>query len=199
MLCVADNLAIKLIVGLGNPGAEHDQTRHNAGFWFVDELARRYQGVFRHEAKFSGDICRIHLAGHDVWLLKPTTYMNRSGQALKQMSGFYKIPLQAVLVVHDEIDLPPGQVKLKRGGGHGGHNGLRDVFAHCGKDFWRLRIGVGHPGHRDQVVDYVLARPSKSDATVIMQNIDEAASLAAHILAGDFEKAMRELHSRHSG
>ncbi len=193
---MADTKAIRLIVGLGNPGPEYDQTRHNAGFWFVDELARRYQGIFRHESKFAGEVCRITLDGHDVWLLKPLTYMNRSGQSVKLMTGFYKIPLGQLLVAHDEIDLPPGSAKLKCGGGHGGHNGLRDIFGHLGKDFWRLRIGVGHPGHKDQVVDYVLSRPSRADHDAILRDIDEAADLAPLIVEGELEKAMHRLHSR---
>lgn len=192
---MAQEAGITLIAGLGNPGPQYDQTRHNAGFWFVDELARRHGGQFRQESKFSGEVCRINVQGQELWLLKPATFMNRSGQSLKQFSGFYKLAIEQILVVHDEIDLPPGVVRLKRGGGHGGNNGLRDVIAHLGKAFWRLRIGVGHPGNKDHVVDYVLGRPSKSDQSAIEACIDEAADLDAFWVCGEMEKAMHRLHS----
>jgi PTH1 family peptidyl-tRNA hydrolase len=188
--------AIRLIAGLGNPGPEYDQTRHNAGFWFVDELARRHGGQFRRESKFAGEVCRILIGGQDLWLLKPQTFMNRSGQSLKLMTSFYKVELGEVLVAHDEIDLPPGTTRLKRGGGHGGHNGLRDIMAQLGKDFWRLRIGVGHPGSKEQVVNYVLGRPSRDEDTLIRQDIDAAADLLDRIVGGDIQKAMNQLHSR---
>ncbi|MBD3620520.1 MAG: aminoacyl-tRNA hydrolase [Chromatiales bacterium] len=188
--------AIRLIAGLGNPGPEYDQTRHNAGFWFVDELARRHGGQFRREGKFAGEVCRLHLGGQEVWLLKPQTYMNRSGQSLKLMTTFYKIDIGEVLVAHDEIDLPPGTTRLKRGGGHGGHNGLRDIMAQLGKDFWRLRIGVGHPGSKEQVVNYVLGRPGREEDTLIRQDIDAAADLADRIVGGEIQKAMNQLHAR---
>lgn len=187
---------IRLIAGLGNPGPEYDQTRHNAGFWFVDELARRHGGRFRREGRFAGEACRLHLGGQEVWLLKPQTYMNRSGQSLKRMTTFYKIDPGEVLVAHDEIDLPPGTTRLKRGGGHGGHNGLRDIMAQLGKDFWRLRIGVGHPGSKEQVVNYVLGRPGRDEETLIRQDIDAAADLAERIVGGEIQKAMNQLHAR---
>ncbi len=189
-------MAIRLIAGLGNPGPKYDQTRHNAGFWFVDELARRHQGRFGHETKFSGDVARVSVGGQPVWLLKPTTFMNRSGIALRQLMQFYKIGIDELLVAHDELDLEPGTCRLKRGGGHGGHNGLRDIFSHVGKDFWRLRIGIGHPGHRDQVIDYVLDRPRKAEDQQIRNAIDDAARRAELIVAGEFDKAMNQLHSR---
>lgn len=131
-----------------------------------------------------------------MWLLKPATYMNRSGQSLRACAAFYKISLPQVLVAHDEIDLPPGKTKLKRGGGHGGHNGLRDIVAHLGNDFWRLRLGVGHPGHRDLVIDYVLSRSSKDDEALIRANIAAALELMPLIIAGEMEKAMHQLHSK---
>ena len=186
---------ILLVTGLGNPGPKYDQTRHNAGFWFVDELAKRFNGQFRSEPKFSSDICRLRIGSGEVWLQKPMSFMNRSGLPVRQMAGFYKIPLQQTLVVHDEIDLPPGKTKLKLGGGHGGHNGLRDIIAHFGKEFWRLRIGVGHPGHRDQVIDYVLGRPSREDEDLIMGNIVMAADVMPLVMNGDMNLAMNELHS----
>lgn len=189
--------SILLIVGLGNPGPTYECTRHNAGFWFLDELARRHGCTFRAEPKFFGEIARLSLEGREYWLLKPATFMNRSGQAVLSMAGFYKIPPEAILVVHDEIDLPPGTVRLKRGGGHGGHNGLRDIVNRLGSsDFARLRIGVGHPGSSDQVVGYVLSRPSKQDEELILQTIDEAADVFPLIVGGGFEKAMHRLHSR---
>ncbi|WP_130538075.1 aminoacyl-tRNA hydrolase [Thiomicrorhabdus indica] len=187
---------IKLIVGLGNPGDKYDLTRHNAGFWFVDEVARQYGAVFRPETKFLGQAARVQSNGLDVWLLKPATFMNRSGQSISALAKFYKIPVESILVVHDELDLPVGVAKLKKGGGHGGHNGLRDTIAAMGKEFLRLRIGIDHPGHRDQVVDYVLKAPSKTDR----QDIDDACYRASKIIpelaVGDIEKAMMILHTK---
>lgn len=188
--------AISLIVGLGNPGSKYDKTRHNAGFWFLDELARRYSGTFRAESKFVGDCCRVSIGGQNVWLLKPSTFMNRSGASVRQLAQFYKIPVTEILVAHDELDLDPGTSKIKKAGGHGGHNGLRDIMAQLGKDFWRLRIGIGHPGSRDQVVDYVLQRPGQSDEAAIYRDIDDSADVIEKVVAGEFEKAMHQLHSR---
>lgn len=193
---MSENNAIRLVAGLGNPGLSYDQTRHNAGFWFVDELSSRFGGQFRPEAKFFGQVGKISLAGVDVWLLKPTIYMNRSGLSLNRFCSYFKIPLNQILVVHDEIDLPPGTARLKRAGGHGGHNGLRDVIAHMGREFWRLRLGVGHPGHRDQVIDYVLSRPASSEEDAIRQSIVQAAAVMELVIAGDLEKAMHRLHSK---
>jgi PTH1 family peptidyl-tRNA hydrolase len=187
---------IRLIVGLGNPGPKYDQTRHNAGFWFVDQLASRYGVQFRAESKFSGEVCKLRIANEEVWLLKPMTFMNRSGLAVRQLSAFYKIPLEEILVAHDELDLDPGVVRLKRGGGHGGHNGLRDISSHLGKDFMRLRIGIGHPGHKDQVVDFVLSRASRDEQQGIDDAINEAADAAEDIVSGQSQKAMNQLHSR---
>jgi PTH1 family peptidyl-tRNA hydrolase len=190
------DVAVQLIVGLGNPGPDYETTRHNAGFWFVEHLANRFNGQFRKETKFSGEACKVRIAGEDVWLLKPTTFMNRSGQAVRQISNFYKIPVEAILVVHDELDLDPGTVRLKRGGGHGGHNGLRDLVSHMGKDFARLRIGVGHPGHKDKVVNFVLARAGKQEQQQIDEAIDEAITVIEDIVSGQFQKAMNQLHTR---
>lgn len=159
----AKTVDIDLIVGLGNPGSKYEQTRHNAGFWFVEEIARLKGAHFRPEAKFSGDVCKVVLEGRDIWLLKPNTFMNLSGQSVNKLASFYKIPKDNILVAHDELDLDPGVVRLKTGGGHGGHNGLRDIINHLGKEFQRLRIGIGHPGSRDDVVDYVLHRASKTN------------------------------------
>jgi PTH1 family peptidyl-tRNA hydrolase len=189
--------ALRLVVGLGNPGPEYAQTRHNAGFWLVDELARQQGGHFRSEARYHGETCRIALAGQELWLLKPMTYMNRSGQAVAALAGFYKIPLPAILVVHDDLDLPPGTVRLKRSGGHGGHNGLRDLIAHLGgNDFARLRLGIGHPGDSREVLDYVLRRAPRTEQEFVEQAIADALRELPRILAGEWERATQALHSR---
>lgn len=192
----AKTVNIDLIVGLGNPGAQYEQTRHNAGFWFVEEIARLKGAHFRPETKFSGEVCKVNLDGRDVWLLKPDTFMNRSGQAIQKLANFYKIPVDQILVAHDELDLEPGTARLKTAGGHGGHNGLRDTIAHLGKDFHRLRIGIGHPGHRDQVSDYVLHRASKDDQIAIENSIDDALRVLPLLAEGSWEKAVHRLHSK---
>ncbi|HED18929.1 MAG TPA: aminoacyl-tRNA hydrolase [Gammaproteobacteria bacterium] len=188
---------IQLIVGLGNPGAEYEPTRHNAGFWFVDELAQRCQQQLRFEQRFQSEIARCLIDGSEYRLQKPMTFMNRSGQAVRSLLQFFKIPLEQVLIVHDELDLEPGIVRLKKGGGHGGHNGLRDLISHLGsKDFYRLRIGIGHPGHRDQVVDYVLKKPSKQDRLQIEEALVDALNVMPDVVQGQFECAMNTLHVR---
>jgi peptidyl-tRNA hydrolase, PTH1 family len=193
----AKTVDIDLIVGLGNPGSKYEQTRHNAGFWFVEEIARLKGAHFRPEAKFSGDVCKVELEGRDIWLLKPNTFMNLSGQAVGKLANFYKIPKDNVLVAHDELDLEPGTIRLKTGGGHGGHNGLRDIISHLGgKEFQRLRIGVGHPGHRDGVVDYVLHRPSKDEQIGIENAMDDALRVLPLLAEGSWEKAVNRLHSK---
>jgi peptidyl-tRNA hydrolase, PTH1 family len=186
---------LKLIVGLGNPGPEYAQTRHNAGFWLVDELAARHGGSFRHDSRHQGELTRVRIAGEEVWLFKPMTYMNCSGGPTRSLASFYKVDLDSVLVAHDELDFPPGQVKMKKGGGGGG-NGLRDVIAHLGDDFWRIRIGIGHPGHRSMVLDYVLGRPSREDAKVIGEAVEAAADIVPIIITEGPQKAMNRLHSR---
>lgn len=187
---------ISLIAGLGNPGSKYDKTRHNAGFWFVDELARRYSGHFSTEKRFSGEVCKIHIGAASVWLIKPTTFMNRSGLAVRQLADFYRIPVEQILVAHDELDIDAGALRLKQGGGHGGHNGLRDIHAHMGKEYWRLRVGIGHPGDRNKVVDYVLSRPSAEDETLVMRALDNAADQIEQIVQGEMQKAMQVLHTR---
>jgi PTH1 family peptidyl-tRNA hydrolase len=188
---------LRLVVGLGNPGPEYAQTRHNAGFWLVDELARQQGGYFRPEARYYGETCRITLAGQELWLLKPMTYMNRSGQAVAALARFHKIPPPAILVVHDDLDLPPGTVRLKRSGGHGGHNGLRDLIAHLGgNDFARLRLGIGHPGDSREVLDYVLRRAPRTEQELVEQAIADALRELPRILAGHWERATQALHSR---
>jgi len=186
--------AIKLIVGLGNPGKEYEATRHNAGFWWVDELARGCS--FKADSKFHGLIAKANLHGHEVFLLKPQTFMNLSGRAVGAVAQFYKIEPSQILVVHDELDLPPGTAKLKQGGGHGGHNGLKDIIAHLGsKDFWRLRIGVGHPGDRAEVVNFVLNVPRKEEQVLIDAAVQRAQDVAPLIIEGKLEAAMLKLHS----
>ena len=186
---------LRLIVGLGNPGEKYDRTRHNAGFWLLERLARRYCGQWREEKRFHGQAARIDIDGRDVYLLKPSTFMNMSGLSVAAMASYYKIAPAELAIAHDEIDLPPGGVRFKFGGGHGGHNGLRDIFAHLGRDFWRIRIGVGHPGHRDQVIAYVLDRPPAEEQIRIDEAIDRALDCLPFLVAGDSERAMQALHS----
>ena len=189
-------LPLRIVVGLGNPGPEHLVTRHNAGFWFVDLLARRHGGEFRDYRKYSGETARITLSDQEIVLLKPTTYMNRSGLSVRQLSEFYKIAPEHVLVVHDELDLPVGSVRLKQGGGHGGHNGLRDTIAHIGETFWRLRLGIGHPGNKAEVIDYVLTRAPRAEEDVIPEAVSTAADVMPLLLEQGAERAMTRLHSR---
>jgi PTH1 family peptidyl-tRNA hydrolase len=189
-------LALRIIVGLGNPGPEHQVTRHNAGFWFVDLLARRHGAEFRDYRKFSGETARISISGTDLILLKPTTYMNRSGLSIRQLSEFFKILPEEILVAHDELDLPVGSVRLKQGGGHGGHNGLRDTIAHVGENFWRLRIGIGHPGKKADVIDYVLTRAPRAEEDLILESVSTAADCMPLLLEQGAERAMTRLHSR---
>ena len=183
------------IAGLGNPEERHARTLHNAGFWFVDELARRASAQFRYEKRFDADVCRIDLSGGEIWLIKPQSYMNLSGGPLRGMLDYYRLAVSDLLVAHDEIDLEPGTVRLKQGGGHGGHNGLRDVIKHTGSDFMRLRIGVGHPGHKDLVTDYVLKRASADVERAMLQNIDEAADVMPILVEEGIGKAMTRLHT----
>lgn len=187
---------IRLIVGLGNPGPDYAATRHNVGFWFVDDLAAAHGGVFRAEGKFHGELCRLTIGGADVRLLKPATYMNRSGQSVAAVSRYFDIRPEAILIAHDELDLPVGKVRLKQGGGHAGHNGLRDTIGVLGSpDFWRLRIGIDHPGNRGQVIGYVLGRPSQEDAVSIRDALDQAAGVTGDLLTGRYQAAMNRLHS----
>lgn len=187
---------IRLIAGLGNPGPQYEATRHNVGFWFVDAVASAYQGHFRPELKFHGLACRVVLGGADLRLLKPTTYMNRSGQSLGAMVRYLGINPEEILVVHDELDLSAGTARFKQGGGHAGHNGLRDIIRVLGsRDFWRLRIGIDHPGAPEQVINYVLGRPSREEEGRIRASLGEAELCLPDLVAGDFQKAMHRLHS----
>lgn len=187
---------LKIIVGLGNPGPEHLLTRHNAGFWLVDALAARLDARFRPHTKFHGEICRTQLGGFELNLLKPTTYMNRSGLAIRALADYLKVPAREILVAHDELDLPVGQVRFKFGGGHGGHNGLRDTITHIGADFWRLRLGIAHPGDREEVIDYVLHRAPKEEEERIMECIQEALDVLPLFLEQGSERAMNALHRK---
>ena len=187
---------IRLVAGLGNPGREYARTRHNAGYWFADELAAALRASFAVESKFAGEVAK---AG-DVRILKPSTYMNLSGKAVGALARFFAIAPDAILVVHDELDLKPGEAKMKFGGGHAGHNGLRDIQAQLGSEFWRLRIGIGHPRDSEltqqEVVDYVLKPPHSDDAAAIETAIARALSAWPAIAAGDMERAMMTLHTR---
>ena len=188
--------AIRLIVGLGNPGREYETIRHNVGFLWIDELAREQKLNFKSESKFHGLTARGQLHGHEVLLLKPQTFMNVSGRSVGALVQFYKIAPAEILVVHDELDLPPGVARLKMGGGHGGHNGLKDIIAHLGtRDFWRLRIGIGHPGDRGEVVNYVLNDPRREERELIDDAMQQAQNIAHLVIEGKTEAAMLKLHS----
>ena len=189
-----DAVPLKLVVGLGNPGDEYARTRHNAGFHFVDELARRYGGGFRYEPKHQADLARVRIGGQDIWLAKPMTYMNRSGGPTASVAGFYKISPAEILVAHDELDFPAGDARLKHGGGHGGQNGMRDIIAALGDAFWRVRIGIGHPGDRNKVADYVLNRPSATDEGLIRDAIAQAADAVPVMLQQGAQRAVHGLH-----
>ncbi|EFF1836205.1 TPA: aminoacyl-tRNA hydrolase [Escherichia coli] len=190
-------MTIKLIVGLANPGAEYAATRHNAGAWFVDLLAERLRGPLREEAKFFGYTSRVTLGGEDVRLLVPTTFMNLSGKAVAAMASFFRINPDEILVAHDELDLPPGVAKFKLGGGHGGHNGLKDIISKLGNNpnFHRLRIGIGHPGDKNKVVGFVLGKPPVSEQKLIDEAIDEAARCTEIWFTDGLTKATNRLHA----
>jgi peptidyl-tRNA hydrolase, PTH1 family len=192
---------LRLIVGLGNPGAEHLRTRHNAGFWFVDALAQREQARFGIESKLHAETAKCDVDGNPVWLQKPITFMNKSGIAVASALRYYKIAPEEMLVVHDDLDLPPGAARLKFDGGHGGQNGLRDIVAHLGHGkFHRLRIGIGHPGHKDRVTSWVLGRASSNDEQAILGGVGAALDVLPLAVRGDFNEAMKRLHtSRESG
>lgn len=189
-------MSIRLIVGLGNPGPEYEQTRHNAGFWLVDQLAAHR---LAREAKYNALAAKTTIAGKEVWLLEPQTYMNRSGQSVGALARFFKIAADEILVVHDELDLPPGSAKIKKGGSSGGHNGLKDITAALGtQDYWRLRIGIGHPramNLQQPVVDFVLHRPRREEQLLIDDAIANSLQVIPLLCEGKFEVAMMQLHS----
>jgi len=188
---------IKLIVGLGNPGPQYSQTRHNAGVWYVEELARAYSIPLSLDTKFFGHVGRGLIDGKDCRLLIPNTFMNLSGKAVGAMATFYKILPDEILVAHDELDIDPGTVKLKKSGGHGGHNGLRDIIkslANC-RDFYRLRIGIGHPGDKNKVHNYVLGKAPADQQRAIEESIDEAIRHTSDIIRGNHDKVMQSMHA----
>lgn len=189
---------MQLLVGLGNPGAEYDRTRHNAGFWLLDAIALYYDVHFLSEARHHGLCARLRMEGGEtVHLLKPQTYMNRSGLSVQSMLAFYKLDPSQMMVFHDELDLMPGVARLKHGGGHAGHNGLRDIMARCGgKDFWRLRLGIGRPIQgREPVADFVLSKPSEAEQLVMDKVIQDVMAVMNEIIAGNMQEAMRKLHA----
>ena len=190
---------LKLVIGLGNPGAQYAQTRHNAGWWFVDALLAQHQGAWRHERQQQLDLARVRIDSSELWLAKPQTFMNRSGAPVGALAHFYRITPPEILVVHDDIDLSPGVARFKQGGGHGGHNGVRDVIAHIGPEFWRLRLGVGHPGAKDLVLDAVLDRPKAAEQQLIDTAMQRALQCLPELLGGAAQKAMHRLHTDESG
>ena len=190
--------AIKLIAGLGNPGTEYARTRHNAGFWFVEELARRHGATFRSEPRHKAEVARARIADADLWLVKPMSFMNLSGDPTRSLATFYKAPVESLLVAYDELDFAPGTVRLKQGGGAAGHNGMRSMIAQMGDAFWRLRIGIGHPGDRSRVLDYVLGRPAPEDARLIEGAIAAAADAVPVLLKEGAQIAMNRLHTQDS-
>ncbi|MBQ6657588.1 MAG: aminoacyl-tRNA hydrolase [Ottowia sp.] len=187
---------LKLLVGLGNPGSQYAGTRHNAGFWWLDAVAQKLGAQLVPERRFSALAARVNVAGSALWLLAPQTFMNLSGRAVAGLAHFYKIAPQEILVAHDELDLPPGQARLKLGGSHAGHNGLRDIHAQMGSDYWRLRFGIGHPGQRDAVVGWVLHTPPVDDRIAIEQAIDRSLTALPDLLAGRMERAMQVIHTK---
>ena len=187
---------IKLFVGLGNPGPQYEQSRHNAGFWWIDQAADALGLKLAPKASFHGLVAQTRLAGHNVWLLQPQTFMNRSGQSVAALARFYKIAPEEILVVHDELDLPPGAVKVKHGGGHAGHNGLRDLHSQLGSPaYWRLRLGIGHPGNKQAVIGWVLSRPPASDLDAIVRAIDDSVRYLDAFAAGEFDEATKGIHT----
>jgi peptidyl-tRNA hydrolase, PTH1 family len=187
---------LSIIAGLGNPESKYERTLHNAGFWFVDAVARKYGGAFRFDRKFEAECCKVSIDGNDIWLFKPQSFMNLSGAPVRSALDYYRVPPQQLLVAHDEIDLPPGTVRLKMGGGHGGHNGIRDVIQHCGADFMRLRFGVGHPGEKDRVTGYVLKRGPADVEAAVERNIGEAIDVLPVLVGDGLNAAMKALHTK---
>ena len=187
---------LSLIAGLGNPEDRYERTLHNAGFRFADAVALKYRGEFRHEKRFDAECCRVHIADVEVWVVKPQSYMNLSGAPLRAVLDYYRLEPGRMLVAHDEIDLPPGTVRLKLGGGHGGHNGIRDVIRHCGPDFMRLRLGVGHPGDKGEVTGHVLGRGSADVDSALDRNIDEALGILPTLQSDGLQAAMKALHTK---
>jgi PTH1 family peptidyl-tRNA hydrolase len=188
---------IRMLVGLGNPGPEYEATRHNAGFWWLDEVARKLGAQLAPERSYFGLVARVNRPEGPVWLLEPMTFMNLSGKAVAPLARFFKIAPEEILVAHDELDLMPGQMKLKLGGSHAGHNGLKDIHAQLGSpDYWRLRLGIGHPGVKAEVINYVLRKPPLEQRQEIEKAIDQSLTALDLLLAGDMDKAMMKIHAR---
>jgi peptidyl-tRNA hydrolase, PTH1 family len=188
---------IRLIVGLGNPGTEYEHTRHNIGFDFIDELAKLWKTSFKAEKKFFGQVARVNLAEGEIWLLKPITYMNKSGTAVQALAKFYKISPEEILIIHDELDIPCGQVRFKKGGSNGGHNGLKDIQAWLSTpDFYRLRLGIGHPGDRNLVVHYVLHKPQAHEQALITEAMQKSVAIMPLLLKGEYSSVQQQLHSK---
>ena len=188
---------MRLIVGLGNPGSEYAETRHNAGFWFCERLARELGTSFARESRYHGFVAKARVAGADLWLLMPQTFMNRSGQSVQALAHFYRIEPGEMLVVHDELDIPPGQLRLKYGGGLGGHNGLKDITGHLGtQDYWRLRVGIGHPGDRNDVINYVLKPPRREEREEIDAALDRALLAWPTLAKGEFNAATQKINTK---
>ena len=187
---------IRLIVGLGNPGREYADTRHNAGVWLLEAIAHKARASLRLETRFHGQVARVNLHGQEIWLLAPQTYMNISGQAVAALAGYYKIAPEEILVLHDELDLAPGTARLKHGGGAAGHNGLKDIIARLGPDFWRLRLGIGHPGDKNAVADFVLHRPSQPEEELIRDALEQSLGTLLLLAVGDMAGAMQCLHTK---
>jgi peptidyl-tRNA hydrolase, PTH1 family len=187
---------LTLIAGLGNPEDRYERTLHNAGFRFADAVLRKFGGEFRYEKRFDSDCCKVRIDGEEVWVVKPQSYMNLSGAPVRAVLDYYRLEPGQMLVAHDEIDLPPGTLRLKLGGGHGGHNGIRDVIRHCGPDFMRLRFGVGHPGDKEQVTGHVLGRGSADVESALDRNIDEALAVLPTLQSDGLQAAMKALHTK---
>lgn len=187
---------LSIIVGLGNPEDRYEHTLHNAGFWFVDAVARKYGGNFRYEKKFDAECGKVSINGNEIWLVKPQSYMNLSGGPVRSALDYYRLKIRHMLVAHDEIDLPPDTIRLKKGGGHGGHNGIRDVMQHCGPEFMRLRIGIGHPGDKSDVTGYVLKRGSPEVEVAVEKNIAAAMAVLPLLIDDGLNAAMKQLHTR---
>ncbi len=188
--------SIRIIAGLGNPDDKYERTLHNAGFWFVDAVAQKYGGNFRYEKKFDADCCKLNMHDEDVWLVKPQSYMNLSGGPIRAVLDYYRLKVTHLLVAHDEIDLPAGTTRLKQGGGHGGHNGLRDIIQHCGAEFLRLRLGVGHPGEKSKVTNYVLKRGSVDSERAIEDTIEKAIDVLPLLMEDGLNAAQKALHTK---
>ncbi len=187
---------ISIIAGLGNPEGRYERTLHNAGFWFADELVSSLGESFRMEKRFDAETCKVRINGEEIWVVKPQSYMNLSGGPIRGMLDYYRLDASNLLVAHDEIDLPPGTVRLKKGGGHGGHNGLRDIIRHCGAEFMRLRLGVGHPGDKSQVTNYVLKRADSDVERDIQGNIAESIDVLPLLVESGLNAAMKKLHTK---